>query len=555
MLSIPSVLLFSPFEKGFVHQHTRKNGTVVQAHFTKRPPKKIEAKHFKRRSKESDAGVIKKMHTELEEKKKKHKVLLEAAKKHHEELTSQGPPKKEEKGLTHKEKLDHLQSEINSQQTHIDNHSRKQEHIKSGDKKSQKDIVVKKSKVAAIKKIKGHTDEQKSTIKKIQDAHKSGKSKLNPGNTYKGRDEEHIYIKGKHEDTGKEHYIAIHKDGTINDPNTLYADGFDPKELRKHREPKKISSKKQGKKTVKKKKVKKINKVPVVTDKNYKFEWGSPDNIKDAQNKFKSDFGISSVTSGKGYITKSGKKEALKVINKFGSELSRMYDNHPEMRKSLNTPGKQIKRVTIFEDDKLKKLRGGKMIYSDGVKGVYSGKHRELSMAGKFKPENEKGLVIGGDHAVDRSLIGVFRHEFGHSYYDNHELAGKWDKLLTGLGVNPGHEKKGVGRDKKSGEYWSKNVSKYSSTNNHEAFAESFAAYTHSDYGEKQSLPKEIERFMDKYVGRSVQLKKGFTYVSKSVVVTDTMVKNKMESIIKNEILKEAKEILKNKGNQNDRYT
>lgn len=237
------LLLLTDFEKGFVRQHTRKTGTVVQAHFTKRLPGKVQEKHVKERFYDHDKTSAKKAHEELESKKAKHQFLLEAAQKHHDELKKQGP-KEDEKGLTHKEKLSHLQSEIKNQQTNIDNHSRKQSHIKNRYQISSKQIVRKKSKADLEKRIESHSEEQKKTIRDIHKAHQEGKSNLEPGKVLTGKDKDHIYLEAKHKDTGKTHHVAIHKDGSVKDPQVLHGGKFDSKSLKESRKEKEVVVKK-----------------------------------------------------------------------------------------------------------------------------------------------------------------------------------------------------------------------------------------------------------------------------------------------------------------------
>ena len=237
------LLLLTDFEKGFVRTHTRKSGTVVQSHFTKRLPGKVQEKHLKERFYDHDKSGAKKAHEELETKKAHHQSVLNAVKKHHDELTKQGPGKDEE-GIPHKTKIEHLKAEIKNQETHIDNHSRKQEHIKNRYEISSKQIVRKKSKADLEKRIKDHSDEQKNTIRNIHKAHQEGRSNLEPGKVLTGKDKDHIYLESKHKDTGKTHHIAIHKDGSVKDPQILHGGKFDHKTLEEERKEKKVPVKK-----------------------------------------------------------------------------------------------------------------------------------------------------------------------------------------------------------------------------------------------------------------------------------------------------------------------
>ena len=240
---LPSILLSSPFKKGFVRSFKRSDGTVVQSHFTKRQPRTVKEKHLKERFYDHDSKSAKKAHDELEEKKEKHESLLEAVKKHHDQLSKKGPSEEKEK-IPHETKLSHLKAEIKNQETNIENHSRKQDHIKNRREIDRKNIVRRKTKADLEKRISGHTDEQKKTIRSIHKSHQEGKSKLELGRVLKGKDKDHVYLETKHKDTGKTHHVAIHKDGSIKDPQIIYGGKFDTKDLKEHAKPKKVIVKK-----------------------------------------------------------------------------------------------------------------------------------------------------------------------------------------------------------------------------------------------------------------------------------------------------------------------
>jgi len=255
---IPSLLLFSPFQKGYVQAHTRK-GKRVGPYFTKRQPGQVQEKHTRDRFIDHDKASASKAHEELESLKAKHQELLNAAKKHHDEIKSKGPVEGER--VDHKTKLSHLKAEIKNQKTHIDNHSRKQKLIKDRYKISSKQITQRKSKSDLERKIASHSDGQKKTIRAIHEAHKKGESKLEPGRILKGKDKDHIYLETKHKDTGEAHHIAIHKDGSVKDPNILHGGKFDSKTLKEDAKPKKIVVKSEPKKGVTVKKQEPFKKV------------------------------------------------------------------------------------------------------------------------------------------------------------------------------------------------------------------------------------------------------------------------------------------------------
>jgi len=86
-MQVPKLLLFSPFQKGFVRAHTRK-GKTVGPYFTKRQKKIGTVKHTKKTRvdySEKDAQLKIKL---LEEKKKHHNLHVEAAKELKEKVDS-----------------------------------------------------------------------------------------------------------------------------------------------------------------------------------------------------------------------------------------------------------------------------------------------------------------------------------------------------------------------------------------------------------------------------------------------------------------------------------
>lgn len=144
-----SQVYYVDFEKSFVKAHTRK-GKTVGPYFTKRQPKAVKEKHTKERFYDHDKKSAGKAHNDLENKKDTHKVIIQALKDHHDKLTKEGT-KEGEKGLSHHEKLSQLKSEIKNQETHIENHSRKQEHIKNRYKILEKQATKRPKRMLTLK--------------------------------------------------------------------------------------------------------------------------------------------------------------------------------------------------------------------------------------------------------------------------------------------------------------------------------------------------------------------------------------------------------------------
>lgn len=273
--------------KAFVRQHTRK-GKNVGPYFTKRPPGKVSEKHTKERFYDHSKETASKAHEELESKKAHHESVLDALKKHHEELVKKGPSK-DEKGLSHADKIKHLKAEMKNQNQHIENHSRKQGHIKNRYKIAGKQHERKRSKSDLEKKIDGHSDKQKETIRKIHAEHEKTDTH-DTGRVLSGKDKDHVYLERRNKETGETHHVAIHKDGDIKDPNVLHEGKFDHKTLTdkqaqedkkkvvvkkedikpKKKEPVPEKPKRETKKSVAKKPIDKPKKEPVILSKKVK---------------------------------------------------------------------------------------------------------------------------------------------------------------------------------------------------------------------------------------------------------------------------------------------
>lgn len=352
---IPSFLLFSPFQKGYVQAHTRM-GKQVGPYFTKRPPGKVQEKHTRERFIDHDKESAAKAHAELESLKSKHQELLNAAQKHHDELKSKGSS---EGAVDHKTKLSHLKAEIKNQKTNIDNHSRKQKLIKDRYKISSKQIVQRKEKSDLERKIASHSDEQKKTIRAIHEAHKKGESKLEPGRILKGKDKYHVYLETKHSDTGETHHIAIHKDGSVKDPQILHGGKFDSKTLKEDAKPKKIVVKAEPKKEVTVKKQETFKKVDKPETKETKKIVVKKDKFSSPPTSVQTTFKRKSTIDE---FTQQTKDQGLKVEEGFtfrlGDVKNRIYrvegkDKSGNLQAYSYVKGvKQPSPITIFKEDK-----------------------------------------------------------------------------------------------------------------------------------------------------------------------------------------------------------
>ncbi len=121
---------------------------------------------------------------------------------------------------------------------------------------------------------------------------------------------------------------------------------------------------------------------------------------------------------------------------------------------------------------------------------------------GKLVAEPKGAPALFSDHMSQYSVRGVVRHEVGHLVHwklpDGKNNA-EWQRVYTQIANDPNRYPVG-GRESFSTRGWSR-VSGYANTNAQEAFAESFTYYAHPDYRSGR-LPKEVEIFLDKHVGR-----------------------------------------------------
>lgn len=210
------------------------------------------------------------------------------------------------------------------------------------------------------------------------------------------------------------------------------------------------------------------------------------------------------------------KKDILNETNRLRSDfpgIRRSLDSHESFNVELTPGGILIEDIPYNH------------VYSDVANGVYADpkfhtaikdfKQPRISIATRNKYYNE--LVAGDTIEWDRFERGrewnisdftrnsprsIYRHELGHHvhtnmYWDRYNgvsnAYGDWENLWYDFNIiNPdtGEVLDNLFKDM---------VTEYAGTNVQEAFAESFAIYTHRTY-QRGWLPKSIEDFMDAYI-------------------------------------------------------
>lgn len=171
-----------------------------------------------------------------------------------------------------------------------------------------------------------------------------------------------------------------------------------------------------------------------------------------------------------GNIGVSANQNQLKAINTIGKEFTRLHNDFPGIQKVL---GKEYLRIDLIDAKVIQTKTGD-------ASGVYKIITKDLSLSTKGSRMKE-GLISKGGYSTNKSFPITFRHEYGHHFYYHSIYRSDWIKLYKSQPKS----------------YWAKQVTKYGSSEAAEAFAESFAIFTHPEYT-KGFLDKPIEDFLTK---------------------------------------------------------
>ena len=129
---------------------------------------------------------------------------------------------------------------------------------------------------------------------------------------------------------------------------------------------------------------------------------------------------------------------------------------------------------------------------STEVSGTYVDANSGMYLAVGIKSKESKPKLNKMEHTVGDSMQTVFRHEYGHHvwYKGMNRLQREEFKSATADLVGP-----------KYNNWKTKHpVSQYAGTSSTELWAESFSAYTNSQY-RRGSLPVSVESALDRFVG------------------------------------------------------
>lgn len=200
-----------------------------------------------------------------------------------------------------------------------------------------------------------------------------------------------------------------------------------------------------------------------------KYDFDASGDLQSVKTQLKS-FGI-------GAMATKDPKLALTKGRIIGEELAGMVARRPGLGKFLENDS-MLLYLSVEKGKTIKNSQG------KAVNGTFD--HRgggSIRIASGL--QGHDGLTMGsGSFLVSGGFKGALRHEYGHAVltHSSSRVKSDWASVWN-----------------KEGGSFAKKVSKYSSTNSREAFAESFSAWTSSRYGavSNRALPKEVHAFFE----------------------------------------------------------
>jgi AraC-like DNA-binding protein len=205
-----------------------------------------------------------------------------------------------------------------------------------------------------------------------------------------------------------------------------------------------------------------------------------------------------------GYVTSQDKKDLLDKFNFIGRDIHRMLEENPGLR-GLKSPTGKTPPFSGLVFHNLKNLPSSKDPSRKGANGNYMHVSRVINIAGRQGNVNREGrLPILGKWSVssaNNDIRATVRHEFGHSLHSDGKVITKMEKkakLRQSFEYIWGEVFEGRTKKEISGM-----ISRYSLTNNREAFAECFAAFTDARYQDAPGymLPGPLHDYFTKLLG------------------------------------------------------
>jgi len=186
--------------------------------------------------------------------------------------------------------------------------------------------------------------------------------------------------------------------------------------------------------------------------------------------------------------------DAIGLLNRTNKHVFDVLDRHPELKKRLDDYPLNdfyVSKGAVLPVGVSGADRGGKL------HGLYTSRYRSVHIAGTREMENS--LFVGKNTwTCGADYFSTLRHELGHHM---HSALDKTD-VRNWLILVKRKNSPVLDIDRIKGA-----VSRYAATNEKEAFAECFSAWTSPLYGEEYRglLPKDIEEFMKKLFGKAAK--------------------------------------------------
>jgi len=213
------------------------------------------------------------------------------------------------------------------------------------------------------------------------------------------------------------------------------------------------------------------------------YDWEESDTVDSLLDQLQTKYNVRSDMT-KRQVSKFGNSEIVR-LNVIGRELSHMYKNNPTLAKMVMKKG--YSGGVLFEI--------GSTFNNVNTLAQYNTRTRLISMGNKPLVRSTPTLNIGTAHNVSNDYAGSFRHEFGHYVHLSimkFDTKKPWrDFCMDALKKNPS--------------FFDRKISVYASTDQYEAFAEAFCAYTSPLY-KKGDLPENIEKLVESMITKRIDL-------------------------------------------------
>jgi SPP1 gp7 family putative phage head morphogenesis protein len=243
---------------------------------------------------------------------------------------------------------------------------------------------------------------------------------------------------------------------------------------------------------------------PKPFSKELNMTWTPSTNGREVMQQLKEKYNIQKVVG-----VRSNDATKIDQLNKVGEALGEVYSHFPQFRERAGSvlAKSKIKKIT-FDDTRFAKIKrmdtstlpgqSRKRVYreSENALANYWNVEKSIRFGTDVMARTDNTLHIGNVFKVGNDLKSTVRHEYGH--HVQYQL------------LKPTQKKEWEAFYNKNKTVFNDWVSEYSATNEREAFAEAFAAYTSPKYGtisasgQSLRLPRDVEALMEKFIGKKV---------------------------------------------------